>query len=520
MLWWALPSFLGTCISLYMSVYAIRRIPPPTGAYVTALSLSAAWWCAMQWAGLLWNNPDYRLMAAQLQYFAVVSAPALWLCVALAYSGQLRFLSRWYPVLWIMPAITMALVITNEFHQLVWQRFEVVPGQIGLIIEYGAWFRANAVYSYMCVVVGTILICFRIGLSSLYRQQFISALLAPMVVLGVNMPFIMGVNMLPIDPTPTGFVLAGLLLIMATRNRMFAAMPVARRLTMDNMSDGVIVIDNAGFIVDTNPAARDMFGQMRSSIGQHISQLTIDGTDLTADDVSDITLADGRCINVRMSTLITRGQVRNGQVILLRDVTSERDAQQKLVAAQKSLKELNAQLQVVAHTDELTGLANRRRLYEVLTEEWSRSFRHGRPMSVILFDFDHFKHVNDSHGHQTGDTVLRIASGVLSNITRPEDLLARHGGEEFAVLLPETSLDQAVEVAKKVHQAISALKYTGDSGSEFGVSISVGVASREASDMSQDNLIARADRAMYNTKGTGRNGVSVARGAVIERVTG
>ncbi|MEX0740402.1 MAG: diguanylate cyclase [Pseudohongiella sp.] len=517
---WAIPSFLGACVTLYMSVYAFRRIQRPTGAYVAALGAAMAWWCAMQWGSLLWHNLDYRYLISQLQYVGIASVPVLWLSVALSYCGYHAFLSRWYPVLWIMPVLTVGMAISNEFHGLLWQHFALIPGEPGLSIDYGPWFRANVAFSYMSVLAGTVLICIHIGLSPLYRLQLLATMLAPVVVLGVNLPFVMGGRYLPIDPTPIGFVIAGVLMLLVTRRRFFSALPVARRLTMDNMSDGLLVVDNAGIIVDSNPVARKMLGAELTSVGSPLPDVVAEELNLHEDEQSDVTLADGRCLNIRISDVTTRRHVRTGQVILFRDVTQERDAQKKLMAAEEELRTLNEQLRAIANTDDLTQLANRRRLYEVLTNEWSRAERHRTPLSIIMFDFDHFKHVNDTYGHQIGDKVLQLASQKLTEVTRPEDLPARHGGEEFALLLPETSLEQAVNVAKKVHKTLAGVVYSDGKGTDFSVTVSLGVASKESGDTSHDSMVARADRAMYRSKNTGRNGVSVARGEALDRLEG
>ncbi|WP_339859882.1 diguanylate cyclase [Pseudohongiella acticola] len=519
MLFWTIPSLLGTVLSVYMSFYAVKRIPAPTGPYVVALGAAMAWWCAMQWAGLLWHNVEYRYLTSQMQYLGIASVPVLWLSTALSYCGYSAFLSRWYPLLWLVPVLTIAVAFSNELHGLLWSDFDLSASGPGLLIDYGPWFRANTAFSYTMVLAGTVLVAVRIGLAPLYRWRLLTVLVAPTLVLAINLPFVLGSRYLPIDPTPIGFVIAAAVMLMASRRRLFSTVPVARRLTVDNISDGLVVIDNAGNIVDFNPVASKILDVWQAGIGKPLPGELADKLRSDSQGHADIILADGRCLDVRVSDLTTKDDARTGRVILLRDVTQERVAQQKLIAAEVEMRALNEQLQTIANTDELTQLANRRRLYEVLTTEWSRANRYQRPLSIILFDFDHFKRVNDTYGHQVGDEVLKKASSRLSEITRPEDVPARHGGEEFALLLPETDLEKAVEVAIKVHRALSVLEYTDPGGNIFAVTISVGVASKEARDKNQDSLIARADRAMYETKKTGRNGVSMAQGDTVLRFT-
>jgi len=151
-------------------------------------------------------------------------------------------------------------------------------------------------------------------------------------------------------------------------------------------------------------------------------------------------------------------------------------------------------------TDDLTALANRRLLRQRLAEETMRSARSGRPFALLMIDLDHFKEVNDHHGHQVGDSVLRQCATTLKECLRGSDLVARYGGEEFCILLPETSARGARLVAERLRQAVAQL-------SAPVPTISVGVAMSEPAGL-VDNLIRHADEALYQAKGAGRNRVA------------
>ena len=150
-------------------------------------------------------------------------------------------------------------------------------------------------------------------------------------------------------------------------------------------------------------------------------------------------------------------------------------------------------------TDELTTLANRRRLAQKLHEEVIRSARTGHPFALLMIDLDHFKDVNDRLGHQVGDSVLRQCAVTLKKNLRGTDFLARYGGEEFCVVLPETSVQGGRHVAEKLRQAVADL-------SEPVPTISVGVAFWERH-VSVEELVRRADEALYRAKEAGRNRV-------------
>ncbi|MFJ5299660.1 diguanylate cyclase [Pseudomonas sp. NPDC088368] len=177
-----------------------------------------------------------------------------------------------------------------------------------------------------------------------------------------------------------------------------------------------------------------------------------------------------------------------------------------LLGKQLKLRHLaERELAELASTDGLTGLANRRRLDQVFRQEWSRSSRSGKPLSLLMIDVDHFKAFNDRHGHHGGDVALRnVAQTLASAIRRPGDLAARYGGEEFLVVLPETDLQGARIIAEKIRVAIESLPpYAGD---RHSVTVSIGIASRQpnAGDK-QAQLFSDADEALYRAKHNGRN---------------
>jgi two-component system, cell cycle response regulator len=164
----------------------------------------------------------------------------------------------------------------------------------------------------------------------------------------------------------------------------------------------------------------------------------------------------------------------------------------------------------LALTDELTGLYNRRYLFAHLDESIERINQGGASAAVLLFDIDHFKRVNDTHGHAAGDDVLRELAARATNSVRSVDLVARLGGEEFAVVMPETDIASAAEVAERLRLAVAKDRFSvRASGKELDVTISVGVAAGEAGD-DRDRLLARADKALYSAKTAGRDRVIIA----------
>jgi two-component system cell cycle response regulator len=175
----------------------------------------------------------------------------------------------------------------------------------------------------------------------------------------------------------------------------------------------------------------------------------------------------------------------------------------------ETAKSENARLEVLAHTDPLTQVVNRRALFTRLGAELDRAKRYQSVMSVLMLDIDHFKDVNDTHGHLAGDDVLREVAGLLQSAIRSVDVVARFGGEEFVVVLPETPLAGAVTFAERIRAQIEMHPFCPEQG-PFSITVSVGVAAFPSEGVeSIEDLFARADDALYRAKAEGRNAVAV-----------
>jgi diguanylate cyclase (GGDEF)-like protein len=165
------------------------------------------------------------------------------------------------------------------------------------------------------------------------------------------------------------------------------------------------------------------------------------------------------------------------------------------------------QAERLATTDGLTGLTNRRTLNTQLVARVREAQRYHRPLSLLLLDIDHFKKVNDTHGHPAGDAVLRGVSAVARAQARETDLVARYGGEELAVVLPETDAAGARAIAERLRAAVEGTAHATTEQGSLRVTVSVGVATWPGGGQTPDELLTTADRALYRAKQTGRNRV-------------
>ncbi|TPQ43011.1 GGDEF domain-containing protein [Bradyrhizobium guangdongense] len=201
--------------------------------------------------------------------------------------------------------------------------------------------------------------------------------------------------------------------------------------------------------------------------------------------VRDLQAPDGRRLRTHCTTMHN-----GGRMLTYVDIT---DLTQKA-----------QMLETLATTDPLTGLFNRRHFLTCLEAEWSRFQRYSRSVSVLMIDIDHFKSINDRYGHAVGDDAIKAVAAACIEGKRKSDIVGRIGGEEFAILLPETSLSRAKMVADRIRKRVMALQLRSHQV-QFGSTISVGVAEASVSMSGIDALMSAADEALYRAKAEGRN---------------
>lgn len=231
------------------------------------------------------------------------------------------------------------------------------------------------------------------------------------------------------------------------------------------------------------------------AVSRHHAEITRDGAEVV---VRDLNSTNGTYINNEIERThecrLHRGdQIRIGETIL------------KFLSGNDIESQYHAIVASMALTDGLTGVANRKHLDSLMQEEIARARRHNRALSILMIDIDHFKQINDTHGHIAGDNVLKHIGTLLLQRLRPADKVGRYGGEEFCIILPETGRSEAAYVAESIRAQVAAEPFTGD-GHPIAISVSIGVAALRAEKDSTD-LYRTADRRLYTAKQWGRNRV-------------
>lgn len=320
------------------------------------------------------------------------------------------------------------------------------------------------------------------------------------------------------------------------RKRMEDRIERARRtleLVLDTLPVGVWIMDAGGRIVQVNPAGEriwagarfvgpEEFGEYRGwwlATGQPIAAeewagaRAIRAGEVSVDEEIEIECFDGTHKIILNSAMPLRGPdgAIQGAIIVNQDITGRKAAEAELLrsreeleAARAGLEEALVREQALARVDPLTGVGNRREFFEQAEQALALARHYHQPLAVIVFDVDRFKPINDRLGHQAGDEALRRIAEIARASLRPVDLLARYGGEEFVVLLPHTSLRDAVAVAERLREAVAAhVPAPGDGLPPLTISCGVAQAGRD--DAAIDPTVKRADEALYIAKREGRD---------------
>ncbi len=282
---------------------------------------------------------------------------------------------------------------------------------------------------------------------------------------------------------------------------------------LETAGDGVVVLNPDGCVLEANRAFLQLLGVSREEIVR-LHPWDWDVT-LTESDMRGLwqslgpepvvfeTVVRHRQLGLRHAEVSTAMVSIDGEAMIwaaARDITER--------------KQLEADLRRQATTDALTGVANRRQFLELLGVEFQRATRHHHPLALLMLDLDHFKQVNDVHGHAMGDEVLIAFCRTLQPLLRREDCLGRLGGEEFAILLPETDKAGALEAAERFRAAVAASvveRQLEGMVHRVDVTTSIGVAVLAPGEARSEGLLARADRALYQAKAAGRNRVELGR---------
>jgi diguanylate cyclase (GGDEF)-like protein len=524
--------FSGLLLAVGWIAWQRRRAP---GSLPLALFLFAVgqWSLFFAFELAVAGIPE-KITISKIEYLGICSSPVLLLWFAVEFFRQEKLTFRlWHLLLWVIPLVSLVLAATNEWHHLIWTRFTPVPGSdLSLVLyDHGVGFWVAVGFDYLMVTVASIFIlraAFR--LRYLYRSQALALVFGiPLPWIG-NILYVFNLGSPGLDFTEFGFGITGIILAWALyRLQLFNIVPVARDRVIEWMHECLVVVDKQQRIVDANPALFRLLAEISPDgvasaavIGSQVERAFLHFPQLAGlfkagkEGQFEIRTGDGEGradFDVRISALHNRAQDAIGWMAILHDITDLNraretafNARDQAVEAAAENSRLYEQMKQLASTDTLTGLNTRRHFFDLATVAFEKTLRQGLPIAAIMVDLDNFKQVNDEFGHMFGDHVLQVVADSSKASIRQIDILGRFGGEEFVVLLPETSAQLAARVAERLCRRIANLEMEFE-GRRLQITASAGVAEITGTSETLDMLIDRADQALLSAKRAGRNQV-------------
>jgi diguanylate cyclase (GGDEF)-like protein len=513
---------LNSCflIGLALLIWPRRTAP---GAYaLIGLLLGVSHWSGLTIFEALAVDISSKMFWVIAEYPGVLSTPVFFALFAIDYSRQPEWLPHRYRfLLWIIPATTLVIAATNQYHGWMWAKITRV-GNNGLSFEYGAWYWVMTFYIY-CLLVTGVAVLFRAMTRNpkLFRRQVIFILLGFMIPVTGKLIYLAGGVKSGLDLTPIYFSFTSAILTWnILRHNLFDILPLARDRLVEIMPDGMLVIDQYDRIVDANLILREWFKLPENVIGKNAREvfktdthtiINFDETNLSHKEIQE----NGRSLDVFVTNLRDSNGANVGRLYILRNMTKQkkmegelRETNEQLVSRINEIQELQIQLREQAIRDPLTGLYNRRYLDETLEREIARAEREKNFISFVMIDIDHFKKVNDILGHDVGDIVLKRLAAQLTEQTRAGDILFRYGGEEFLVLLLNTPPEAAYQSAERWRSSFQILM-SFYAEQETQTTLSLGIASYPIHGSSSREILLAADKALYQAKSAGRNRITI-----------
>ncbi len=490
----------STVLPAALALYVYRRVSGRGVLLLVVLLLAMSEWALTYALELVVTAPADNFWA-RAKFLGALALPPLWVGLTLYSTGRAGWLDRrTLAVLVVLPVLMLGLVWTGP-----------ASGAARGFAGPEAWVTVACSYG-MLLVGAAVLVSSLFGAQPLYRKQSALLLLAALAPWTANALNLMEPAPLTrLDLTPFAFSLTAAALAWAIlRYRLLEIVPVDRSYVVQGMEDGVIVLDPQNRVVDLNPAAERILGKASSeAVGSKISRLVSSRTGWLIDGYSEAALT-GRCRRegkayVEVSTgegperryyglvLSTLGEARSqhaNRLLLLRDITTRKLDEDRLDR--------------LAYYDLLTNLPNRRLLHDRLNQAIAGARRKKTRAAVLFVDLDHFKHINDTLGHDVGDGLLREVADRLVGCSRDVDTVCRLAGDEFVVLL--TDIAEVGDVAGAAQRIIDTLcgPYVVKDH-DLSVTTSMGISVYPADGQNGAVLLEKADIAMYRAKMLGKN---------------
>jgi len=447
-----------------------------------------------------------KIAWANIQYIPIMLTPVTYFYLTLQFTRREKWLQlRWLPLFFLIVPIAMNILLwTNDIHGLIRQNVYLNnSGSFPTIGKtYGPLFWAFAVNNYAITIITMVFLAnaFREKIS-LYRKQIVFLFIALLLPVISNILHITGLNPFNVDTTPAIFGVSALIISLGIfRFRLFDVIPIARSIIIQEMKTGMIVLDNEGRFLDINPAARKMLNLTAKHLSGHSIETELsDLPDLIRiykegkDAICEMAFENNGthdCYEVSFTQITNSNKKFIGWLLQIYNITERKNAEE-----------------IIRHTafhDALTGLPNRNYFQSLFSQELAHAKMRGDALTAAYLDLDDFKIINDTYGHDVGDRVLYEVAERLKGVLRQSDIIARIGGDEYAIVLPYVGSDEKIEViGKKILKTFEKSIDLKDVSVQVKASIGFSVFPRDGDNA--EILLKKADKAMYMVKGNIKN---------------
>lgn len=498
-------SFAG--FILYM--HAKKKSVPDTGLVISLFFVNFLYifGYAMELAS---QSIEWKLIFNHIQYMGLPFITPFWLMISIRFCKPCyRWKALTIALVMTIPAATMLLNLTHTMSSLLYSSYwtESWNGVEVVVYQKGVWYYIESLW-HMILLAAALIIFAR----TYWRGDGIKKRQALIMLILSAFAFMLAVTtFFSTETAPIDFVVlllsASSILLFATlfKYSLFDLVPLAHSQLFNGMDYPVLILADSMSVVKANDAAIRIFPILRQDRFLPLQSLFAEDERLVSklmeneESLVEVILdAEKRFYSAKLSRLnIKQSAIKKdyGYLLVFSDVTSHIN--------------LVRDLELEASMDPLTGLLNRRVFFPMAERTIDQAAAAGETISLIMIDIDHYKRVNDEHGHQAGDCVLKDVSSIISSQIRESDIVARYGGEEFLILLPSTKTEDAKSVADRICNAVREHEFVINDQINH-LTVSIGIASM-MQPVSQriDNLIYLADKALYDAKRKGRNRVCI-----------
>jgi len=456
------------------------------------------------------SNLQEMIFWNQLQYLGLPFISVLWMMVALLYTKAISTINiRMEFLFFTVPVITFFIRLTNSWHHLFYTKWEMRQyyGYNFLYMERGFWYYVNIFYTLLCLLFTVIIYLIgylrnKIGITKSHIFVFLVASLLPLI--GILM-VIFAFEELNIDYSalviPISLITIGFGIL---KYDFLEIRTLARETIFENNLAGMVVLGPGKRIIDYNKAAEKFFEAINISLNNYPIEHLLDGKP----KLLEIFESEASCV----FSLMIDGEKRFFEIDVV-PLGDSRDKNKRMLKSIRDIteeKKIQEKLKFLATTDYLSSLYNRSEFMNLAQREFALVKSNNEDLSLLVMDLDNFKIINDTFGHAAGDEVIREMGRIIKTSFRKTDIAGSIGGEEFAVVLKNASLEEAKKVAEKFRETIARRKVIYEE-KEIGFTVSIGVAAihgitDEINGI--EDILKIADNAMYKAKANGRNCVT------------